>query len=57
MRFLIPKYLAYENGDGAIEVFLLITAFKFPSSFGLVFQGFEEVIGEDLESSGVIPVT
>ncbi len=56
-RFLIPEYLAYENGDHAIQVFLLITAFKFPSSFGLVFQGFGEVVGEDLEPSGAISVT
>jgi hypothetical protein len=48
-RFLIPKYLTYENGDCAIEVFLLITAFKLASSFGLVFWGFREVVGEDLE--------
>jgi hypothetical protein len=57
MRFLIPEYLTYENGDFAIEVFLLITVFKLPGSFGLVFQGFGEVVGEDLEPSGAISVT
>jgi hypothetical protein len=56
-RFLIPKYLAFKNGDCAIEVFLLITAFKLPSSFGLVFLGFVEVFGEDLEPSDAIFVT
>jgi hypothetical protein len=56
-RFLIPKYLTYENGDCAIEVFLLIPAFKLPSSFGLVFQGLGELVGEDLEPSGAISVT
>jgi hypothetical protein len=55
--FLIPKYLTYENGDCAIEVFLLMATFKLPSSFGLVFQGFKEVVGEDLEPSGAISVT
>jgi hypothetical protein len=56
-RFLIPKYLTYEYGDPAIEVLLLITAFKLPSSFGLVFQGFRKVVGEDLEPSGAIYIT
>ncbi len=56
-RFLIPEYLEYENRDRAIEVFLLIMVFKLPSSFWLIFQGFGEVIGEDLEPSGAISVT
>jgi hypothetical protein len=56
-RFLIPEYLAYENGDCAIEVFLLSVAFKLTSSFVFVFQGFREVVGEDLEPSGAISVT
>jgi hypothetical protein len=56
-RFLILEYLTYENGDHAIEVFLLIAVFKLPSSIGLIFQGFGKVVGEDLEPSGAISVT
>ena len=56
-RFQIPKYLTYENGDCAIEDFLLITAFKLAGSFGLVFKQFGEVVGEDLEPGGTISVT
>jgi hypothetical protein len=56
-RFLIPEYLAYENRDRVIEVFLLIPAFKLPSSFGLLFYVFKEVVGEDLEPKGAISVT
>jgi hypothetical protein len=41
----------------AIEVFLLIMAFKLHSSFRLVFQGFGEVGGENLKPSGAISVT
>jgi hypothetical protein len=55
-RFLIPEYLTYENGNCAIEVFLLIAVFKLASSFG-VFQVFEEVIGEDLKPGGTISIT
>ncbi len=40
-----------------IEDFLLIATFKLPSSFGLVFQGFGEVVGEDLKPSGAISIT
>jgi hypothetical protein len=32
-RFLIPEYLTYKNEDCAIEVFLLIAAFKLMGSF------------------------
>jgi hypothetical protein len=56
-RFLIPKYFTYENGDQAIEVFLLIMVFKLPSRFRLVFQRFMEVVSEDLKPSGAISVT
>jgi hypothetical protein len=56
-RFLIPEYLTYENGDHAIEVFLLIVVFKLASSFGLIFNEFGEVVGEDLEPGGTISVT
>ncbi len=56
-RFLIPENLTHENGDCTIEVFLLIAALKLSSSFGLVFQGFGEEVGEDLKPSGAISVT
>jgi hypothetical protein len=57
MRFLIPQYLTYENGDCVTEVFLLITVFELSSSFGIVFQGFREVVSEDIKPSGAISVT
>jgi hypothetical protein len=44
----------YENGDPAIEVFLFIVIFKLAGSFGLVFELFREVVGEDLKPGGVI---
>ncbi len=56
-RFLIPKYLTYENGDRAIEVFLLVAAFMLASSFGPVLKQFKEVVGKDLEPGGKISVT
>ncbi len=57
MRFLIPQYLAYKNGDGSIELFLLIMAFKLAGSFGLIFEPFGEVFQEDLKPGGTIPLT
>jgi hypothetical protein len=56
-RFLIPGYLTYENGDHAIEVFLLIAAFKLASSFRFVFEQFGEVVGEGLKPGGTISIT
>ncbi len=53
---LILKYLAYENGDCVIEVFLLIVIFKLMSSFGLVFKRFGEVVCEDLKPGGAISI-
>ncbi len=55
-RFLIPEYLASENGDCTIEVFLLITIVKLMGSFWLVFQRFGKVVGEDLKPGGVISI-
>ncbi len=51
-----PEYLTYENGDHAIEVLLLITAFMLASSFGLIFKWFNEVVGEDLKPGATISV-
>ncbi len=56
-RFLIPEYLTYENGDHAIEVFLLIAAFKLAGSFGLIFEQSGEVVQEDLKPSGTKSIT
>jgi hypothetical protein len=53
---LIPEYLAYENGDRTIEVFLIIAVFKLAGSFGLVFEWFEEVVCEDFELGGGISI-
>jgi hypothetical protein len=55
-RFLIPEYLACENRNCTIEVFLLIAIFKPVSRFGLIFKRFGEVVGDDLKPGGAISI-
>jgi hypothetical protein len=56
-RHLIQEYLVYKKGDCTIEVFLLIVALRHAGSFGLVFEWFGEVVGEDLKPGGTISLT
>jgi hypothetical protein len=54
--FLISKYLAYKDEDGAIEVFLLIAIFTLASIFRLIFKRFGELFGVYLKPGSAISI-